>query len=134
MWLLMLLGLLATGACALQTTTCDTTERQRAAVAREALSLLEDEYNVIEGKLSFPPFAQPAGRYGLVSFDGREVNPPALCEITDSVNTPYGNGLCNFTIIVGPRVRTCLGRLTLYALELGLLGCFWRGNPSQHLN
>lgn len=98
------------GACALQTTTCDTTERERAVIARKALALLEDDYDVIEGSLSFPPFAQPAGRYGLVSFDGKEVNPPALCAITDSVYTPYGNGLCNYTSTIGPRVRQSLGK------------------------
>lgn len=39
-----------------------------------------------------------------MSFDGREVNPPALCAITDGVYTPYGNGLCNYTNVMGPRV------------------------------
>jgi hypothetical protein len=90
-------------ASALQTTACDTTERERAVLVQRALAALEDEYEVIEGKLSFPPFAQPAGRYGLVSFDGGEVNPVPLCAITDGVYTPYGNGLCNYTSVMGPR-------------------------------
>lgn len=102
--LALLLPLLAT---ARQTTACDTSEAERAVIARRALAQLEEDgYEAIEGKLSFPPFAQPAGRYGLVSFDGDEVNPPALCEITNGVHTPYGPGLCNFTSVLGPRVRT----------------------------
>lgn len=80
----LLLGLeLALVATAQQTTQCDTSPGDRALITRRALEALEEEgYDVIPGKLSFPPFAQPAGRYGLVSFDGAEVNPPVLCHIT----------------------------------------------------
>lgn len=75
------LGLLAL-ATGRQTTQCDSSETERALIMRRALEALEEEYEIISGKLSFPSFAQPAGRYGLVSFDGAEVNPPVLCQIT----------------------------------------------------
>lgn len=106
---LLLLGLLLLHpAAALQTTQCDTSEGERAVVMRRAMEHLDDEYEIIEGKLSFPRFAQPAGRYGLISFDGKEVNPPTLCSITNGVHTPYGAGLCNYTFVLTPRVgRVC---------------------------
>ncbi|TFJ80156.1 hypothetical protein NSK_008713 [Nannochloropsis salina CCMP1776] len=90
-------------AYARQTTKCDTTEAERAEVMRRTLESLENEYEILPGSLSFPPFAQPAGRYGLVAFDGKVVNPPALCEITSRVDTPYGPGLCNYSFVLGPR-------------------------------
>ena len=60
-----LYALVAPPAHALQTTKCDTTEAERARVTRKALKQLEDNYEILPGSLSFPDFAQPAGRYGL---------------------------------------------------------------------
>lgn len=101
LWLLY--ALVAPQAYGLQTTKCDTTEAERARYTLKALKQLEDTYEILPGSLSFPDFAQPAGRYGLVAFDGQEINPPALCAITSGVNTPYGPGLCNFSFVLGPR-------------------------------
>jgi hypothetical protein len=56
---LLVLLLQPLAANAKQTTVCDTTERERAVIVKRALEALGDEYDVIEGKLSFPPFAQP---------------------------------------------------------------------------
>lgn len=132
-------------AYARQTTKCDTTEAERAEVMRRTLESLENEYEILPGSLSFPPFAQPAGRYGLgivgvkkegggmeggrkglqvverarlikqtfphlhhpskiVAFDGKVVNPPALCEITSRVDTPYGPGtrVWDFMYLIDP--------------------------------
>jgi len=64
LWLLH--ALVSPQAHALQTTRCDTTEAERARVMRKALKQLADkDYEILPGMLSFPDFAQPAGRYGL---------------------------------------------------------------------
>lgn len=60
-----LYALVAPPVHALQTTQCDTTEAERARVTRNALKQLADSYEILPGSLSFPDFAQPAGRYGL---------------------------------------------------------------------
>lgn len=91
-WLLLGLAAaaLAVTATARQTTQCDTSEGERSLITRRALEALSEEYDVIPGKLSFPPFAQPAGRYGLVSFNGADVNPPVLCDITGEIDCKVG--------------------------------------------
>lgn len=65
LWLVYALVAPLQEAHALQTTVCDTTEVERAHVTRNALKKLEETYEILPGSLSFPNFAQPAGRYGL---------------------------------------------------------------------
>lgn len=96
-WLVLgLPAVLAAAVTAHQTTQCDTSEGERALITRRALEALSEEYDVIPGKLSFPPFAQPAGRYGLVSFNGADVNPPVLCEITGQIDYSFSNVVSGF--------------------------------------
>jgi hypothetical protein len=72
LWLLY--ALVAPQAYTLQTTKCDTTEAERALYTLKALKQLEDTYEILPGSLSFPDFAQPAGRYGLgACIDGSKV-------------------------------------------------------------